>query len=93
MINMKNVIELKSVGCLLDMKNGVVYPQFKNGDPDLSCPLYLDDEELSSDWWEQLSMEDGLHITKAISFREKYNGNKGWIMSDDYLKVLENQKQ
>ena len=88
---MENLIELKSVGCLLDMEKGIVYPQFKDGEPDFSLPLHLREEEMSSDWYEELSLEDGLHVTKSLSLVDKYDGNKGWIMSNDYLDVLKNQ--
>lgn len=88
---MDNLIELKSVGCLLDVEKGIAYPQFKDGEPDFSLPLHLREEEMSSDWYEQLSLEDGLHVTKSLSLVDKYDGNKGWIMSNDYLDVLKNQ--
>lgn len=29
---------------------------------------------------------------QKTDFSPKYDGNKGWIISDDYIKILENQK-
>jgi hypothetical protein len=64
MINNKDMIgikliELKSVGSLLDPDTGCIYPQFSGSDlPDLSCEISLYDDEVSSEWWESLSKED-----------------------------------
>lgn len=33
------------------------------------------------------------HLEGKVIRLKKYDGNKGWIMSDDYLKILENQKK
>jgi len=64
MINNKDMIgiklvELPSVGSLLDPDTGVIYPQFSETDlPDLSLEISLAEGEVSSDWWESLSKED-----------------------------------
>lgn len=58
MIGIK-LVELPSVGSLLDPDVGVIYPQFSGSDlPDLSCEISLADGEVASDWWESLSKED-----------------------------------
>ena len=55
---MSGLIELKSVGSLLDSDVGVIYPQNEDGTPDYNCPISLYDDEVSADWWESLSDED-----------------------------------
>ena len=55
---MSGLIELKSVGCLLDSDIGVVYPQNEDGTPDYNCPISLYEDEPAADWWEALSDED-----------------------------------
>ena len=59
MIGIK-LIELKSVGSLLDPDTGCIYPQYGNesGEPDLSCEISLLDDEVASDWYDMLSEED-----------------------------------
>lgn len=58
MIGIK-LIELKSVGSLLDPDTGMIYPQFSGSDlPDLSLEISLLDDEVSSDWYDELSEED-----------------------------------
>lgn len=54
-----NLIELKSVGSLLDPKTGTIYPQYSGTDePDLSCPIELSEDEVALDWWDSLSSDD-----------------------------------
>ena len=55
---MSGLIELKSVGSLLDTDVGVIYPQNEDGTPDYNCPISLYDDEVAADWWEALSDED-----------------------------------
>jgi hypothetical protein len=58
MIGIK-LVELKSVGSLLDPDTGCIYPQFSGSElPDLSCETSLLDDEVSADWYESLSKED-----------------------------------
>ena len=58
MIGIK-LLELKSVGSLLDPDTGCIYPQFSGSDlPDLSLEISLYDGEVSSEWIESLSEED-----------------------------------
>jgi hypothetical protein len=58
MIGIK-LIELKSVGSLLDPDTGCIYPQFSGTEePDLSCEISLYDGEVAEDWYSQLSEED-----------------------------------
>ena len=56
-----NLVELPSVGSLLDTDTGCIYPQYgveKGEGPDLSCEISLYDEEVSSDWYDGLSEVD-----------------------------------
>ena len=56
-----NLVELPSVGSLLDTDTGCIYPQYgvKEGEgPDLSCEISLYDDEVASDWYDMLSKED-----------------------------------
>ena len=58
MIGIK-LIELKSVGSLLDPDTGCIYPQFSGSDlPDLSLEISLYDGEVSAEWYDELSPED-----------------------------------
>ena len=58
-LKMSGLIELKSVGSLLDPDIGCIYPQFSgSGEPDLSLEISLYDGEVSADWYESLSEED-----------------------------------
>ena len=52
------LIELKSVGSLLDPDIGCIYPQNEDGTPDYGCEISLYDGEVSAEWWESLSQED-----------------------------------
>ena len=51
-----NLVELNSVGALIDNEERIVYPQLKNGLPDLEAGADLDDIDM--DWWMSLSIED-----------------------------------
>ena len=56
-----NLVELPSVGSLLDTGTGNIYPQYgveKGEGPDLSCEISLYDGEVSADWYDQLSEVD-----------------------------------
>ena len=65
MIGIK-LIELKSVGSLLDPDTGCIYPQFSGSDlPDLDLEISLYDGEVSADWYDSLSEED-LELVKPF---------------------------
>ena len=49
---------LNSVGSLLDEDTGTIYPQMIDGSPDWDCPISLYDNEVSSEWYDELSEED-----------------------------------
>ena len=56
-----NLVELPSVGSLLDTDTGCIYPQYgveKGEGPDLSCEISLYDGEVSADWYDGLSEVD-----------------------------------
>ena len=52
-----DMIELESVGCLLDTDVGSVYPILKNGEPDWENEFSLLDE-VSDEWIHTLSEKD-----------------------------------
>ena len=84
---MGKLIELKSVGCLLNMEKGIVYPQYENGKPDMSMPISLIEDEVSSEWYRELSLEDGLHVTKGLANAQGMIG----AIRNDYLVYLKKQ--
>ena len=51
-----NLVELNSVGGLIDNEERIVYAQLTNGLPDLENGIELD--ELNMDWWMNLSIQD-----------------------------------
>jgi len=56
-----NLVELPSVGSLLDRDTGCIYPQYgvdKGEGPDLSCEISLWDGEVAMDWYDMLSEVD-----------------------------------
>ena len=60
--NNMNLIELKSVGSMLDKEKGVIYPLLSedglNTKYDIDNPISLIEDEVSAEWWESLSDED-----------------------------------
>jgi hypothetical protein len=53
------MIELESVGSVINPQNGMVYPQLTNGLPDMECGVEL--EECDDEWFDSLS-EDDLYL-------------------------------
>ena len=51
-----NLIELNSVGSLIDIEEQIAYPQMTNGLPDLDMGVEID--ECSDEWWDSVSKED-----------------------------------
>tara|TARA_R110002153_G_scaffold237013_1_gene391151 strand:+ start:130 stop:498 length:369 start_codon:yes stop_codon:yes gene_type:complete len=70
---MVNLIELKSVGSLLNLENGIIYPKLQNGKPDMSMAVYLIEVEILDEYYKKLSVIDALHIAKSISLTKKYD--------------------
>jgi hypothetical protein len=58
MINIKdmNLVELNSVGSLIDLDDYIVYPQMVNGLPDLDCGVEL--VEVDDEWAFSLDEKD-----------------------------------
>jgi len=52
------LIVLESVGSVFDTKEGIIYPQTADGSYDKDFSISIDEEEVSLDWWESLSVED-----------------------------------
>ena len=57
-----SLIELPSVGCLLDGDVGSVYPQMEDGTPDTECEISLLNDEVSHEWLDALSEVDYLKV-------------------------------
>ena len=51
-----NLVQLSSVGSLIDLEEKIVYPEMVNGLPDLDCGVELD--EVDDEWAFSLSDED-----------------------------------
>ena len=54
----ESLIELFSVGCILDTDTASVYPMDESGYPDYSCPIELYFDEVNQEWLDALSDED-----------------------------------
>ena len=67
---MNTYIKLDSVGAIIDDK-AIVYPQNPNGTADLSSGTHV--TELSDEFKDSLSEEDGTKIMKAFSFARLMN--------------------
>tara|TARA_R100001086_G_scaffold49279_1_gene21847 strand:- start:172 stop:393 length:222 start_codon:yes stop_codon:yes gene_type:complete len=66
---MKNkYLELESVGCMVDKKTLVVYPQMNDGTPDLNfgADIFKDSDIDSEEWKENLSTLDKINIDKLL---------------------------
>ena len=61
------LIVLESVGSVFDTKQGIIYPQLKDGGYDKEFSISIDDEEVSLDWWESLSLEDFNIVKYGVS--------------------------
>ena len=55
-MNEIKMIELESVGCVVDTETQMVYPLFENGAIDLGMGVEF--ENLDQDWLDQLSGDD-----------------------------------
>jgi len=58
-----NLLELNSVGSVIDIEEKVVYPQLVNGLPDLDMGVEI--YETSDEWFEALSEGDISKLVKA----------------------------
>jgi len=70
--NPYRMYELPSVGSVLDVQKALIYPQYDNGNVDLSNPISLLVDEVSSDWYESLSREENHLVERSL----KYNTNE-----------------
>ena len=58
-----NLIELNSVGSVIDIEEKIVYPQLINGLPDLNGGVEV--YETSDEWFEALSESDVQKLVKV----------------------------
>ena len=70
MKNLKEVkmIELESVGCVLDPETAEVYPLFEDGSIDLGMGVSLTDDEMPGDWIDALSEKDLEIVKKYVNY-------------------------
>jgi len=52
------LIVLESVGSVFDTSNMCIYPQNVDGSWDKNFSISIEKEEVASDWWSSLSIED-----------------------------------
>ena len=57
---------LKSVESYIDIVNGLIYPIFEDGNIDWDFEISLFKEEVSEDWFENLSKEDLEIVKKSL---------------------------
>ena len=59
-----NLLELNSVGSIVDIEEKIAYPQMTNGLPDLDMGVEVD--ECSDEWWDSVSKGDMDLLMNAI---------------------------
>ena len=57
---------LESVESYIDVVNGLIYPIFEDGNIDWDFEISLFNEEVSEDWYENLSKEDLEIVNKSL---------------------------
>ena len=57
---------LESVESYIDIVNGLIYPIFEDGNIDWDFEISLFKEEVSEDWFENLSKEDLEIVKKSL---------------------------
>ena len=67
-INEIKMIELESVGCVLDPETAEVYPLFEDGAIDLGSGVSLTDDEMPGDWIDALSEKDLEIVKKYVDY-------------------------
>ena len=55
---MEKLIKLNSVGSIVDIDSGMIYPMYEDGTVDFTFGISLGEEEVSSEWYEELSVKD-----------------------------------
>ena len=58
------IVELNSVGCVMDTNEMLVFPQMENGTVDIDNPVHIDD--VSEEWMSTLSHEDFVKVGMVI---------------------------
>ena len=73
------ITELKSVGSMLDVDKAIIYPQLASGKADMTSPMSLTEDEVSSEWYDSLSKKDALMVNKSISLSKKRMAKGGMV--------------
>ena len=63
------LIELKSVGSVLDTETGYIYPLNQDDTVDYTFGISLKNEEVSSDWYNGLSVEDLKKVDNFLNLK------------------------
>jgi hypothetical protein len=66
------LIVLESVGSVFNTKEGTIYPQLTDGSYDKEFSISIDDEEVSSEWWDSLSKDDFNIVKYGVSMGKQY---------------------
>ena len=75
-VKMKNkIIALNSVGSGIDSSNGMVYPQFQNGEYDINNGIHLLDID-NKEWFKTLDKKDEETINEYVKKRTEFWGVK-----------------
>ena len=86
------LIEIKSVGSVIDTDSGNIYPLNQDGTVDFTFGISLENEEVSSDWYDGLSdleLKKVLYIQKFLQCSPKINGKRTIYLTNDILKIVE----
>lgn len=75
------MVQLNSVGSILDTKTGMVYPQNNDGTPDLYCATYL--PECSNEWFDSLDDQDK-KVTSSLALIRYTNKCKCCDKTSEY---------
>ena len=84
-----NLVELNSVGCLIDVEEQLIYPQLDNGLPDFEVDVSIWD--IVDDWVAELSDKDFDVVSSIIKSKcpTTYNrlicNRNNWGLNLDYV--------
>ena len=63
-----NLVELNSVGSIVDIDEKIVYPQLQNGLPDLDMGSSLIEDEIAGEWFDMLSEKDSEIVKELVNY-------------------------
>ena len=86
------LIEIKSVGSVIDTDSGNIYPLNQDGTVDYTFGISLENEEVSSDWYDGLSVQDlkkVKYIQQFLQIFPQQNGYRGFYVTNNFLQIVE----